>query len=287
MRNLVSFTLTLALLAGCEGAGSHPAPSPSAVTETAGASASASQPPPPPKVPTYPERKLEAGSRPKEPWTRGFAISRIEGGTGLEFLDAQGHCRERGLSLCTETQWTRACDADASLGAIETWTASTVSGDRPFVVRGGKDGCTARETTLPFDRKVERAAVCCERAVGIRTTNTNAAFLGASSKFLLDLERAVNDGNRAAFEALYAQQTRFLGKPFTRAGIGKELTIDLGKFPKQWVVRDVCDVSLGKDEAGDATLVASCQETYFRGKPYGARVTYVRGGPDNAILEVK
>jgi hypothetical protein len=174
------------------------------------------------ELPSYSEHKIEAGRGSAGIWTGAFGVVRGSGDTGLGFLDAQQACHKNGgKSLCPETLWLRACEADAALGRLETWTA-TSAGEGVFSVRGGEGGCSAKSSAAVDERKATRGAVCCDRAVGIKSDNTNASFLGATSKWLLEYEKAINDRDRGTLRRLYSNEVRFLGKKLSKSGIEKE-----------------------------------------------------------------
>jgi hypothetical protein len=297
--------LALALVQGCglwgcdDGAGKSGTPSadadgsaaPTASAAAANASAAATAVVAAAVVdpPAYAERKIEAGRGAAKVWTKAFTVARLAGHSGKTYRDAHAHCLEHGKALCSETQWARACEADPKLAELDSWTAS-YSGDGKFVTRGGATGgsasCDARDTAAIDEQKPGRVALCCDRAVGIASSNDNPAFVQASAKHAGDYEKAVTDGVRGVVAAQYADTIMFLGRKFERDALMREYDRDLKRFPGQWTYFDVCDMSVGKDDAGEATLIADCRAVLNRHKIYGATIRFVRGGPDHKILQV-
>lgn len=186
--------------------------------------------------------------------------------------------------LCTEAQWVRACADDPQLGGLATWTLSP-SGADGFVVRGG-GSCSSRAIARGREVNPARAGVCCERAVGIRTSNTNDAFLKSSTKKILDLESANNRRDTAALEKLYDDGVTFLGREYSRADLLGEARKYFKQFPDQWLLYDACDVRIEK-RANDAQLVSECTAVGRRGGEVAVviqRITH--GGPEGRIQQI-
>jgi hypothetical protein len=227
-------------------------------------------------------RSVAAGTAGNGAWTPAFKIEREEGATGLAYLAAQQRCIGGSMTLCTETQWERACGEDPAIGGTETWTLSA-SADG-FVVRGGAN-CSARQVQRGGETSQARATVCCERAVGIRTGNKNDAFLKSSAKRVLDLERANNRRDVATLGGLYDEQVEFLGRTYARADLLKEAQKYFRQFPDQWLFYDTCDTRI--DKGAEVTLVSDCVAVGHRGGEVAVVIQQiVHGGPESHIQKL-
>jgi hypothetical protein len=292
MRTAHFVTLLALVAAGCshsEGPASDKAAAPAqsaapaalttaAVKATPSAAPTASAAAAPAEVPAYAAHKVVAGSAPDGTWTGPFEVSRTEGHLGLDYVKAMDQCVTEGKALCSETQWTRACEADASLAKIETWTASGM-GDGRFVVRGGAGGtCSARNLAAQDASAPARGAVCCDRAIGIRTSNKNEAFLNASSQQMIDYEKALRDHDVMALASAYADNVKFLGKDYARDDLLKVHQKYFKAVPDQWTLFDTCDISIDKSQT-DPRLQTDCKTIFGKkGKAYLAMQRFVRGG---------
>lgn len=239
-----------------------------------------------PDPPTYAPHKVSAGMV-GEVWTPGFEIVRDKGNLGLSYLDAQNKCTSTGKSLCTDTEWQRACDADAELSKIETWT-TTGMGDSRFVVRGGGDAaCRSRDVASGADKKPDRAAVCCDRTVGIKTTNHNEAFLKISAKRILDYEAAIKNRDSLALASQYDDKVTFLGKDYANAELVKKHEAFFKQLPDQWTIFDSCTVSIDKTNPADHKLRADCRTMFHRkGEVVVAMQRLVWGGNPTMKVQV-
>lgn len=218
-------------------------------------------------VPPYAARKIKAGFT-AEIYTPAFEIVRDKGDLGAGHEDAMKRCTSAGKSLCTDAQWARACEADPALAKIATWTASGVGGGR-FVTRGGGDaGCRARDVVDGADRSPSRAAVCCDRAVSIKTGNKNDAFVMAASKRLLDYEAALRARDELALQTLYDEKVSFGGKELPVGELLKLHKKDWKHVPDQWALFDTCTVEIKKittDKGPDSKLQGDCRTVFHRG----------------------
>src|SRR5512141_1745393 len=125
-------------------------------------------------VALYAAHTIPPGGAPNGTWTIAFAVEQKAGDLGLDWWGAVAHCTAEHLTLCTETQWLRACKADPDFGKIESWT---LTADVPgAVVRGGDDGCKARKFVKTGDKSPTRAGICCERALGITSEDKTDQF---------------------------------------------------------------------------------------------------------------
>jgi hypothetical protein len=174
-------------------------------------------------------------------WFAQFRMLRREGDLGKTFVEAQSRCAETGMSLCSEVQWTRACEVHPGLGSTASWTASAEASG--FVVRGGF-GCADRAIAKGGEVNAERGGMCCDRAVGIDTKNTNRSFLRATSDRLLEIERTLNQRNPDAFLAFVADPVTIDGAPRPRAEAHKLLTDSFSSWPDHWIINDECAVTI-------------------------------------------
>ncbi len=231
----------------------------------------------------YPVRAIAAGADASGVWTPGYSLRRDEGDGGLAYIPAAQRCVSKGLALCTETQWSRACAVDATLGQVETWTASP-SAAEGFVVRGGST-CAGRRVVDATDTSPARAATCCERAVGIKSKNTNVAFLMTSARRMLEYENALRRRDSAALRKLYDDNVQFFARPMSLDTVIKESEGYFRQFPDQWIIYDVCETSILKD--GEDKLVTDCTAVAQRKGELAVVVQQlVRGGPETRIQKL-
>jgi hypothetical protein len=144
--------------------------------------------------------------------------------------------------LCTETQWLRACGSNVRIGNYQSWTASW-QGEQ-VIVRGGK-GCDDRQTVSGASRSAVRVALCCERAVGIKTDNRQLAFMKVAHADQLRYERAYNAGNTAELHALWYGSVEFDGTVQTKDRLRTKQEQWFRQHPKRWMLFDICEVKLG------------------------------------------
>jgi len=226
---------------------------------------------------TYPRRSVLEGKAPGGAWVGTFTIERRKGGEGRDLKSATKFCHDQGRSLCTETQWQRACASDGKLGRIETWTVSMEG--KQAVVRGG-EGCQARALSAPGKTTPQRGAVCCERAVAISTTDDSKAFLRSHARRLLDYERAARRSAASRLKSLLDDPVVFGGKQRKP----DEVTQSFEKrSPDAWSVLDSCDVRV-KPVGSEKQLVSDCQVVHFDGDRFsGQTIRIVHGGPKSKI----
>ncbi|MCC6646916.1 MAG: hypothetical protein IT374_15250 [Polyangiaceae bacterium] len=273
MNTATSWGVGLALaalgVAGCskssESGHAAPAPPPSAAPPPA--STAAAPPTPAVEVPAYAPRKVTAGFT-AEIYTPAFEIVRDKGELGLTYEEAMQRCVSSGKALCTDAQWSRACEADPALAKIATWTASGTGAGR-FVTRGGGDaGCRARDVVDGGDKSPSRAAVCCDRAVAIKTSNKNQAFVMTAAKRLIDYEAALRAKDELAMQTLYDEKVSFGGKELAVGELLKLHRKDWKQFPDQWALFDTCTVEIKKittDKGPDSKLQGDCRTVFRRG----------------------
>jgi len=131
MNRWLTWGALLALAAaGCDKAsetGAKPDTAAAAAPAKASASAAAkatAEPAAPPSLPVYAEKTVPAGEGSKGIWTQAFGVVRNQGDQAKSYLDAYDLCIDSGKALCGEAQWERACEQDAALGKLETWTGA-------------------------------------------------------------------------------------------------------------------------------------------------------------------
>ena len=255
----------------------HPAATPSA-------SLAASTEVPQAKPPAYPQKSIQSGESPEaSAWLPAFSVMRQDGDLGVTMLAAQDACATRGMALCTETQWARGCAEDSALGAIETWTSSAAA-DQGFVVRGGQ-GCIGRKVVPGTDTSPFRAGVCCERAVGITTSNKSKAFMMATSEKLLAFEKALNGANTGALRGLFDDQVTFYGKSYDSSKLMATYDGYFREHRPQWTHFERCEVTL---QSATETWTAECTTTSRRGTDVASVIQrQVRGGPKGLIRLVE
>lgn len=183
-------------------------------------------------------------------WFPDFNTKRVLGDTGKDYFEAMQHCLDQNMALCTEDQWTRVCETTPEAAKLESWTASW-SGTQA-VVRGGS-ACSDRKTVAGSEKSATRAAVCCDRAVGIRSSsNPNAAFMKAAQLDQLKYENALNKRDLTGLEGQWDEGGVLLD--------GKQLSLSAMKSGQKsywsaqnvkWTLYDVCEVSIGDIEVAE------------------------------------
>jgi hypothetical protein len=163
---------------------------------------------------------------------------------------------------------------------VETWTASP-SGGEGFVVRGGST-CDARRVVNAAESSPTRAVACCDRAVGIRSPNTNEAFLITSAKRTLDYENALRRRDTSALRKLYDDRVRFFAKDFSLDELIRTSEGYFRQYPDQWILYDVCETRI--DKGAETTLVSDCTAVSHRKGELAVVIQqFVRGGPETRI----
>lgn len=277
----VVFAATTSAMACCKDKDvSSAAPSPAACASTEASASAPTKPVQKVEVPAAPVRRLAGGTvNGHDVWLGAFEARRPKGTAGNTWLEARQMCADRNLEMCTEMQFVRACNDDASLGKNESWTV-TASGNAGFMVRGGEGGCDARRVAPGSDEQPGRTVLCCQRAVAIRTTNRNESFLKATSGRLEKLEAALNRHDSVRVAAFFDDRLRFYGGYLSKDAAASKIRGSFRAHPKQWAVHDTCDVSL--QTTGDPntdTWTAGCVKLVYRAGEVGVTKTvYVFGG---------
>jgi hypothetical protein len=260
---LAATTISFGL--GCEGekapppaptaapTGAAPAASTATATATAAAAApTASAAAPAVDVPLYPPRKVPGGMVSGTWWVQQFEVVRDKGNLGLSYLDAMNRCMAYDKILCTDMEWARACETDAALAKIETWTASGVGSNR-FVVRGGDEtaACRARDVKDGAELAPARAAVCCDPNIVARSMSKDA-LLTTITRQLYAYQRAMKSRDALSLVGLYEDKVTWLGKERTNAEIIKVHQESFTKDPGQWTLFDQCTLAMDPSSAGAA-----------------------------------
>jgi hypothetical protein len=216
-------------------------PTPSAAVPPSGAPELASAAPVAPR-PGTPPRIVPQGMVPGAgQWVEEFRIQPLADDTGKTVLDAQVKCAEAGLSLCTESQWARACAEDANTGREASWTLTGHASG--FVVRGGGN-CQIRAVVPGSSATTDRHGTCCERSVAVGSTNSNKNFLVATAAKLEEVEAALNSRKSSRVVGLMGEGVNIDGEAKTLAQVTKLFDDSYQKYPDQWSVIDNCNVSM-------------------------------------------
>jgi serine/threonine protein kinase len=218
------------------------------------------------KVPALPARSLAVppGRASSGAWLPAFSLRHEPGDEGLAWLAAAERCRDAGLALCTETQWTRACEIDPGVASIATWTASA-DGDRGFVARGGA-ACDDRRTAPAAEANRARAGVCCSRAVALRPRGEDQIDLAAPGKRLLAFEEASRQGGQVLGAQLADSLRFFTAAQKTRREVVSTSAATLGRAPDFWMLFDTCEIGFDA-----AVWTADCRKLVRQ----GGKIAYV------------
>ncbi|HOU90031.1 MAG TPA: hypothetical protein PLU22_03250 [Polyangiaceae bacterium] len=278
-RSLLAFPLASLLVAlpGCDWLGKLRGDGAPAGAGSASARASASAAPGLPA--SFAAMQVPAGEAPDGAWLPAYAVGRAAGSDGLTFERAARACRDRGQELCTETQWTRACEVHGALGAVASYTLGAA---RPgAVVVRGAGGCAARAEVAAASVDPARAALCCTRAVAITSANADESFRAGSAARLLAYERAVRARDAGALRAVLGEQVIFDGRDQPRGEVQAAL---MGQPAAGAPILDRCEVAL--DRSGPEPLLVSDCRVLAAGAPALTPLRIVHGGPDTKVLLV-
>jgi hypothetical protein len=220
-------------------------------------------------------------------WLPKYEIRRDDGDQNATVLAAWSACATRGMGLCTESQWDRACSVDSALGALETWTV-TFSGQNGFVVRGGQGGCSARKVAPGSETSPSRAGVCCDPAVAISSENQNKGFLMTVADKMTRYERGIEKKSGAALAPFIDDTIGFFAKTYSHDQMVSKYDAWFRQWPDQWTVYDVCDVTI--HPGVEATWTGDCTTTAAKGGEVAfvtTRYTWSGTGKVQRIEEVK
>jgi eukaryotic-like serine/threonine-protein kinase len=185
-------------------------------------------------------RQVSAGAlEPSGLWLDGFKIVRRPEATPS--LDrAFRACSELGLSLCTESQWQLACSAFGEIAKDRSLTDSLEPGGA--VERGG-GGCAQRRI-VPAGDAGQDLGLCCERSIGMTSTNLQKQFLSSTGNVLKRLESALNQHNTSALEDLLDDKVKLDGVERSKASVVALLAQTFKAAPDLILTHESCDVSV-------------------------------------------
>ncbi len=233
-----------------------------------------------------PTRDVPAGLvSPAGAWLDKFSVLRRDDNGGLAYNQAFTHCADAGKTLCTDTQWQRACDTFPEVGEAPSWTESLEDGR--VVVRGG-GSCTPRKLVSESDRDPQRIGLCCDRAVGMTSTSMQKTFLSSTASVVLKLERTLNQRSIDGFLDLSEDHVTLNDHARDKAQLKSLLTQSFSSARDLVIVNDTCDISVSakkvvvkrsrrvKKTSYETTgWTAVCQQTRHRdGKGVSAKSSY-------------
>jgi serine/threonine-protein kinase len=218
-------------------------------------------------------------------WLDKFSVLRRDDNQGLAYTPAFARCADAGKTLCTESQWQRACDAFPEVAEAASWTESVEDGH--IVVRGG-GACNARKLALESERDAARIGLCCDRAVAMTSTSLQKPFLSSTAGVVLKLERALNQRSIDGFLELSEDHVQLNEHARDKAGLRSLLSQSFSAARDLVMVNDHCDVSVSakkvvvkrsrrvKKTSYETTgWTAVCQQTRHRdGKAVSAKSSY-------------
>jgi hypothetical protein len=200
-----------------------------------------------------PERALADGSTLYE-----FTFEREAEDEGLVWLDAAARCVDKGMHLCTSTQWQAACDADPAVAAVETWTMTPAEGSG-FVVRGGASSCRAKRAAHGAQASPFRAGACCSPSIAASAAGggISAPNLRAMARRVLALEKAMGTRRGSAVRDMLDDPLQFFLAKKSRDEVVAQLDDLYKRTPDFQAVHEVCDFSVN---AADETFAADCRK---------------------------
>lgn len=228
----------------------------------------------------FPAREVPAGPGPTGAFTVAYSIERHPQDENRTWMDAIGACRSHGQSLCTETQWLKACALDPALGANPSWT---LTADYPgAAVRGGPEGCKARKFINISDKSPTRGGVCCSRAVAISTPVTTGTFREDMNHRILSYESALNRGEGKALAEMYGETVRFGKEELDRETLVERHVAELEGASDLLFVLDRC--ALKEITEGLSKLTqAQCSVVYHKGGRIRAHSSQIVWGSDGLL----
>lgn len=155
------------------------------------------------------------------------------------------------MALCTESQWLRACELEPALGREPSWTLTPT--DTGIALRGGA-GCSSRGEAFADTKSADRIGVCCSRAVSVRSTNQNVAFLTTTAAKVLAVERTVNAANGLELASMSLPKLNLFGKIMMQEEI-VSTTAWIGRRGSFYF--DSCDVAIS-DSGVERRWTADC-----------------------------
>ncbi|HYP99207.1 MAG TPA: serine/threonine-protein kinase [Polyangiaceae bacterium] len=235
-----------------------------------------------------PTRDIPAGLVTAEgAWVDKFSVLRREDSQGLLFNDAFARCADAGKTLCTDSQWQRACDSFPEVGEVSSWTESIEGGQ--IVVRGG-GSCKARKLVSEAEKDPQRIGLCCDRAIAMDSSSMQKSFLSSTAGIVLKLETALNQRSIDKFLDLSEDHLTLNAHVRDKATLKGLLTQSFASARDLVIVNDRCDISVSakkivtkksrKVKKATTTYettgwTATCQQTRHRdGKGVAAKSSY-------------
>ncbi len=185
-------------------------------------------------------RQVAPGSlEPSGVWLDGFrVVRRPEAALSLD--GAFRACSEIGLSLCTESQWQRACASFAEVGKDVSLTDSL---EATGVVARGGGGCDARQL-VPTIGTEQELGLCCERSIGLTSKNLQKQFLASTGGVLKKLESALNQHDLPALGELLDDKVKLDGVERSKAAVIALLGQTFKATPDLIVTHESCEVAV-------------------------------------------
>ena len=232
-----------------------------------------------------PARDVPAGFvSPNGAWLDKFSVLRRED-QGLSYREAFARCTDAGKTLCTDSQWQRACDSFPEVGEAPSWTESIEDGH--VVVRGG-GSCKQRKSIGEGEQDAQRIGLCCDRAIAMESSSMQKSFLSSTASIVLKVETALNQRSIDKFLDLAEERLTLNGKVRDKAALKALLTQSFASARDLVIVNDHCEISVAakkivikksrrvKKTSYETTgWTAICQQTRHRdGKGVAAKSSY-------------
>ena len=240
--------------------------------------------------PPFPAREVPAGKVPESNiWLNHFHMMRLPKDSGHTLIEAHQRCAAAGMELCSEPQWARACSENPGLGRLSSWT--TTADANGFVVRGG-NSCASRKLAPGSEKTLDRTGLCCDRTIGVDSTNSNRTFLIATAEQVLAVETVFNQKRATALGPLLDDSVTIDHLAHTRKVALGLFDNTFRKWPDEWLASGSCVVGMQKTHvvvrrsrwrrkkrAESSSWSAECQQTRFRDGQFAVVSTnYVFGG---------
>ena len=115
-----------------------------------------------------------------------------------------------------------------------------------------------RQVVRGIELSPSRVGLCCERAVGIVSTNTNTAFLRTTAGKLRAFERALDQGDAVTLADMVDATVQLLKGEEPREKFLDRVRRRNAAAREHWLVHDVCEVQLTA-VAGQPAWSADCR----------------------------
>jgi len=218
-------------------------------------------------------------------WLDKFTVLRREDSQNLTLPDAFARCKDAGKTLCTESQWQRACDTFPEVARVASWTETLEESNA--VVRGGGT-CNSRKVVPETELDPGRIGLCCDRAVAMTSSTLQKPFLSSTAGIVLKLEHALNQRSLDAFLDLSEDKVTLDHRPHDKAGLKNLLAQSFATSHDLVIVNDSCSVTVEakkvvvkrsrrvkKTSYETTSWTAVCSQTRHRdGKALSAKSSY-------------